>query len=133
MIIKIVFYSFLIFVYHLLLLVLPLNFFLIGLKIPFIIEFFPWLFYPFLIFSPILTVLLSIHSTPPGVERFGWIYPVTVSVLGYSPIVGSYFLISSLNNIRDYSLLVFFPVLIGLFAFWGSRFLPSSKCNKVSH
>ena len=132
MIIKIIFYSFLIFVYHLLLLVLPLNFFLIGLKIPFIIKFFPWLFYPFLLFSPILTVLLAIRSTPTGIKRFDWIYPIAVSVFGYSPIVGSYFLISSLNNSRDYWLVALFPILIGLIAFWGSRFLTSSKCTDVS-
>ncbi len=133
MIMKIVFRSFLIFFYHLLLLILPLNFFLMGLKITFIIEFFPWLFYPLLIFSPILTILLSIQSTPSNHKCFDWLFPVAVSLLGYSPIIGFYFFISSLNNLSDYSLVVLFPILIGLLAFWGSRFLALSKRNNISH
>lgn len=127
---KIILYSFLIFVYHLFLLVLPFNIFLIGLKIPFIIEVFPWLFYPFLIFSPVLTILLSIRTTPSGNQQFGWIFPVTVSWIGYFPIFFCYFSISALNNIRNYSLVAFFPIIIGLVAFWGSRIIGSSQPKK---
>ncbi len=126
---KIVLYSFSIFVYHLFLLALPINIFLVGLRVPFLIEVFPWLFSPFLIFSPILTVLLTLRSTPTGNQQFDWIFPVTVSLIGYSPLICFYFFIAALNNIRNYSLVLFFPIILGLLAFWASQFLMSSQIN----
>jgi len=116
-------YSFFIFAYHLLLLVFPLNFFLIGLKVPLIIPAFPWLFYPLLIFSPVLTLLLAIRSTPPCNQHFAWVFPILLSLIGYAPLIGSYILVSSFIDFRTYLLVVLFPVLIGLLAFWGSHFL----------
>lgn len=127
MIIKMVFYSLFIIVYHVLLIALPVNYFLIGLKIPFLMDLFPWLFYPFLLFSPILTVLLSIRSTPSNIRHFAWIFPISVSLIGYTPVIGFYFFISSLTNIRDCCLMLFFPIILGLISFWGSRFLKSSR------
>ncbi len=127
MIIKIIKNSFLIFTYHILLIALPINFFLIGLKVPLFIDLLPWIFYPFLFFSPILTVLLSIHSTPANKQPFGWIFPIVVSFVGYTPIILSFFFITSLTNIRDCILILSFPILIGLVAFWGSRLLTLSR------
>lgn len=119
---KIIFYPCLIFLYHLLLLVLPLNFFLIGLKVPLLIIVFPWLCYPFLIISPILTLSLAFRATPARREPLDWIFPIAVSLIGYSPLIIFYFLVASLNNIRDYALALSFPVIIGLIAFGGARF-----------
>ena len=119
---QIIIYSSFIFLYHLLLLVFPLNFFLISLKIPFIIPAFPWLFYPFLIFSPVLTLLLAIKSTPLSNPRLSWLFPVALSLIGYIPLSGPYLLISSFIDLRNSILVVLFPVLIGLTAFWGAHF-----------
>lgn len=127
MINKIIFYPCLIFVYHLLLLVLPLNFFLIGLKVPLMIQVFPWLFFPFLIFSPILTLLLAFRATPAKSEPIGWVFPIAVSLFGYSPLIIFYFLVASLNNIRDYVLILSFPIIIGLIAFGFVRFSSRSS------
>lgn len=127
MINRIIRYSFFLLVYHLLLLVLPINYFLIGLRIPLIIQIFPWLFLPLIIVSPILTLLLAIRSIPSKKAHLRWVFPVAVSLIGYSPIIGFYFSLSSLTSLRDYSLLIFFPVLIGLIAFWGSHYLPSLR------
>lgn len=124
---KIIFYPCFIFVYHLLLLVLPLNFFLIGLKAPLLIQVFPLLFYPFLIFSPILTLLLASRATPAKKEPLSWIFPIAISLIGYSPLIIFYFLIASLNNILDYALILSFPIIIGLVAFGFARFSPRSS------
>ena len=123
MINKIILYPCSIFIYHLALLVLPINLFLIGLRIPLIIQIFPWSFYPFLILSPILTLLLAMRATPANGHRFAWIFPVAVSLIGYSPLIAFYYLIASLNNLRDYASVLAFPIIIGLTAFGASRFL----------
>ena len=129
MIKRIIFYSCFIFFYHLLLLVLPINFFLISLRIPFMLHAFPWLFYPFLISSPILTLLFAFRATPANSGRFGWIFPVAISLIGCSPLISYYFLIASLSNIRNYALVFSFPIALGLIAFSGSRFLKFSRPN----
>lgn len=130
MINKIILYPCVIFVYHLALLVLPINLFLIGLRIPLIIQVFPWLFTPFLILSPVLTFLLALRATPAKSHRFAWIFPVAVSLIGYSPLIVFYFLIA--NNLRDYALVLSFPTVIGLAAFRGSCFLRHNKRGILS-
>lgn len=122
MINKIILYPCFIFVYHLALLVLPINLFLIGLRIPLIIQVFPWLFCPFLILSPILTLLLAFRATPANYHWFTWIFPVAVSLIGYSPLIVFYYLIASFNNLLDYVMVLVFPIIIGLAAFGGSCF-----------
>lgn len=123
MINKIILYPCFIFAYHLALLVLPINLFLIGLRFPMITQVFPWIFYPFVILSPILTLLLALRATPVNSRCFAWIFPVAVCLIGYSPLILFYYLIASLNNLRDYASVLAFPVFIGLTAFGGSCFL----------
>lgn len=121
MTIQIIKNSFIVFIYHLLLILLPINLFLIGLKAPWILNLFPWLFYLMLIISPILTVLFSFRSTPSYNHPFGWIFPITVSMIGYTPLIVAYFFFTSLSNFRDCLLIFMFPILIGLLSFLGSN------------
>lgn len=125
---------FIIFIYHLLLILLPLNFFLIALKFPHILNLFPWLFYPLLIFSPVLTVLFTLRSTPSSNHKSNWIFPIAVSLIGYTPLIISYFLLNSLSNIRHCFLVFLFPIIIGLLSYGGSCLLhlshPHSYNNK---
>lgn len=122
-----------VFIYHLFLIFLPVNLFLIGLKAPWILYLFPWLFYPLLILSPILTTLFALRSTPSYNHPFGWIFPIAVSVIGYTPLIVAYFFFTSLSNFRDCLLIFTFPILIGLLSFLSScllNFLHASNFNK---
>lgn len=112
-----------VFVYHVLLVLSPVNLFLISLKVPMILNVFPWLFYPLLFFSPVITVLLALRSTPSHHHPFRWIFPIAVSLIGYTPVIVSYFFFTLLSNIRNCLLVFLFPILIGLLSFWGSRLL----------
>lgn len=134
MIIRIVKNLLVIFIYHLLLILLPINFFLIALKTPLILNLFPWCFYPLLILSPVLTVIFALRSTPSFNHQFNWIYPITVSLIGYTPLIIFYFSFTSLSNIRDCLLVFSFPLIIGLLSYGGAWLLnlfhPHSNSNK---
>lgn len=122
-----------VFIYHLFLIFSPVNIFLIGLKIPWVLNLFPWLFYFLLVLSPILTVLLALRSTPSYQHPLGWIFPIAVSMIGYTPLIVAYFFFSSLSNFRDCLLIFTFPILIGLLSFLSSsllNFLHASKNTK---
>lgn len=84
---------------------------------------FPSLFQTLLIFSPILAILLSLRSTPSKDQPLGWIFPILVSIIGYTPLIVFYFFITSQIIIRDCIIVLFFPILIGSLAFLGARLL----------
>lgn len=128
---RILLYSLLLFFYHLFLLVLPVNLFVIGLKIPAFMSLTPWIFYPFLFFSPVLSIYLAARSCPSDLKRFDWAFPVLVVLIGYLPFTVSYFLTASPINVPDYLLFFFVPVLIGLLPFWGLCFFGSSRLRRL--
>jgi hypothetical protein len=119
-----------VFSYHLFLILLPINLFLIGLKVPWILNLSPRLFYLFLILSPILTVLLALRSTPSYNHPFVWIFPIAVSMIGYTPLIAAYFFFTSLSNFRDCLLIFTFPILIGLLSFLSSNLLNFLNASK---
>lgn len=120
---KIIRCSFLVFVYHLLLIFFPINFFLITIKAPLIMNLFPSLLYTLLVFSPVLTILLSLRSMPSKDQPLGWIFPILVSMVGYIPLIISYFFIASQIIIEDCILILVFPILIGLLSVLGFKLL----------
>jgi len=122
-----------VFIYHSLLIVLPINFFLIALKAPFILNIIPWFFYSLLVLSPVLTVIFAFRSTPSFNHQFNWIFPITFSLIGYAPLIISYFSFTSLSSIRDCLLVFLFPISIGLLSYSGAWLLNLSHLHSISN
>jgi hypothetical protein len=113
---KFISYSFIIFSYNILLLILPIIFFLIsiGYSKPLFLDILPWIYCPFLLFSPLLLFSLGFqyfkHSNPP----WCWTVPTIMSLIGYSPFIVVYLSFSSLWDLYDFLFLLGLPILLGL-------------------
>jgi hypothetical protein len=102
--------------YHLTVLLIPLIVFLIGLSIPGVslLNTFHWLYWLYIILSPILILILSYRIASRQANR-PWI-AVCTAFIGFSPIWLSYLSFAAPWNPRDLAIVLFSPVLLGLIA-----------------
>jgi hypothetical protein len=133
---KILFYSFIIFSYNILLLVLPLLLFLVSLSFanPALLNILPWIYCPFVLLSPLLTISLGYLLVYNKLNFLSWPIPIIISLIGYSPFLGLYRSLSSSGNPMDYLLLIGLPVILGLlvdltalFAHWFRQLMKPVK------
>lgn len=121
---KLIIFSFILLSYHILLLITPVIIFLSTLSFT-PKKFLDGLYLIFLIlavFSPILTIALSYRISQENFFKKSWLAPIIISFIGFSPFYFFYFFVSSLWNPRDFLLIVSFPILLGLIAFWIAKF-----------
>jgi hypothetical protein len=114
---KFITYSFIIFSYNILLLILPIIFFLIsiGYSNPFFLGILPWIYCPFLLFSPLLLFSLGFQYFKTSSTPWCWGVPIIMSLIGSSPFIVIYLLFNSLWDPRDFLFLLGLPILFGLF------------------
>ena len=115
---KILVCTFIIFLYNLLLLILPVLIFLVFVKWanPFSIHILPWIYYPFLFISPVLSIVLGFTMIKDKINSFTALIPVIAILVGYLPFYGLYRLINSVWIPTDYLLMLGLPILFGLIA-----------------
>jgi hypothetical protein len=113
---QVIFYALIIITFHLTVLLIPLLVFLIGLSLPGVslLHTFRWIYWPYIISSPILIFVLSYriasrHANHP------WI-AICTAFVGFSPIWLSYLSFASPWNPRDLAIVLFSPILLGFIA-----------------
>lgn len=115
---KILLFTFIIFSYNILLLILPLLIFITSLSFAnqILLNIIPWIYSPFVLLSPLLTIGLGYLVIRDRLNPFSWPIPIIISLISSSPFLWLYCLFSSLGNPIDYFLLIGLPVLFGLLA-----------------
>jgi hypothetical protein len=111
-------FVFIILSYNILLLIIPLLIFLASLNLSneTLVAIMFWIYGPFILLSPILTIVLGYHVAKDEVTPLGWLTPIFISFIGFSPFLLLYLLLSSLWSPLDYLLIVSLPILLGIIA-----------------
>jgi hypothetical protein len=115
---KTLFYTFLIFFYHILVIFLPILLFMVSLSLAnrFLLQILPWLYSLFMLLSPLIIIYLGYLAVRDKKSTFGWLIPIFISFIGNLPFLILYCLFSSLTTALDYLLLIGLPILWGLLA-----------------
>ncbi|HBF37438.1 MAG TPA: hypothetical protein DDW50_08975 [Firmicutes bacterium] len=110
--------TFIIFIYNILLLILPVLIFLalVQWSTPSSIHFLPWIYCPFLLISPILSIVLGVMMIKGRINLFNALLPIITILIGYLPFYGLYRYINSVWIPTDYLFLLGLPILFGLIA-----------------
>lgn len=113
---KIIICTFIIFTYNLLLLILPVLLFLTWIQwsTPLSFHFLPWIYYLFLLISPILSVAMGMMMIKDCVHWMTGCLPIISMFIGYLPLFAFYRLVNSLWTLADCLLLLGIPIVLGL-------------------
>lgn len=113
---QVILYTLIIITFHLTVLLIPLMVFLIGLSLPKVLflNTFQWLYWPYIISSPILILVLSYRIAVRQTSR-PWI-AICIAFIGFSPIWLSYLSFATPWNPRDLAIVLFSPILLGFIA-----------------
>jgi hypothetical protein len=113
---KTLIFSFIILSYNILLLIIPLLIFLASLNSTpqALVNTILFIYSPFVLLSPFLTIVLGYHAAKVNVTPIGWLIPIIISLIGFSPFIFLFFLLSSLWSPFDYLLVIALPILLGL-------------------
>ncbi len=113
---KVIICTFIIFNYNLLLLIIPILLFLtfIQWSTPLSLHFLPWIYYPFLLISPILSVTMGTIMIKDGFNLMTSCIPIISIFIGYLPLFAFYRFVNSLWSPADYLLMLGIPIVLGL-------------------
>ncbi len=113
---KIVICTFIIFIYNLLLLILPVLFFLTWIQwsTPLSFHILPWIYYLFLLISPILSITMGTMMIKDGFSLVRGCVPIISMFIGYLPLFAFYRLVNSLWAPGDCLLMLGIPIVLGL-------------------
>jgi hypothetical protein len=113
---QVILYALIIITFHLTVLLIPLIVFLIGLSLPGVslLNTFYWFYWPYIISSPILILVLCYRIADRQTTR-PWI-AICTAFIGFSPIWLSYLSFTTTWNPRDLAIVLFSPILLGLIA-----------------
>jgi hypothetical protein len=126
---KMLAFTFILLAYNILLLSIPLLIFLASIywSNEAVLDILPWIYTPLVLVSPVLAVFLGYHLVNNSIAPIGWLIPIVVNYLGFSPFLLLCLLLSSLWNPRDYFLIVSLPILLGLLSNFAA-FVGNSLC-----
>lgn len=113
---KIIVCTSIIFSYNVLLLILPIMLFLMFVKWsnPSSLHFLPWIYCPFLLISPILSIVMGYTMIKDRLNLMNALIPIASTLIGYLPLFVFYRFINSLWMPADYFFLLGIPLLLGL-------------------
>ncbi len=113
---KMIICTFIIFIYNLLLLILPVLLFLTWIQwsTPLSFHILPWIYYLFLLISPILSVTMGTMMIKDCFNLMTGCVPIISMFIGYLPLFAFYRLVNSLWTPADCLLLLGIPIVLGL-------------------
>jgi hypothetical protein len=113
---KILLYTLLILTFNLTILIIPLLVFLISLSVPgvSIFDTFRWFYFPMILFSPILILILCYRIARRQIQR-PWI-AMFIAFIGFSPIWLAYMFLTSPWNWRDLGIVLLSPLFLSFIA-----------------
>lgn len=113
---KMIICTFIIFIYNLLLLMLPVLLFLTWIQwsTPLSFDILPWIYYLFLLISPILSVTMGTIMIKDCFNLMTGCVPIISMFIGYLPLFAFYRLVNSLWAPADCLLMLGIPIVLGL-------------------
>jgi hypothetical protein len=113
---KIFLFTLTVFLYNFFLLVLPILIFIISLSFTGkgLLNIFPWIYSPFVLISPILSIILGYLVIKDNLNLFTGTVPIIMALIGNMPFLCIYYLFNPFFSLLDLFLLIGLPILFGI-------------------